>query len=341
MNDPVEIAARDELGALGIKQLKRFWSASIAARGGCPIERENEWLTDKLLLGALGLGLHQTMQYLFQFAPGFADFEDWIATTAGKPDQLLVERFNAAVTGDPVPAAVCKWLEGIENSAPVLNDSDLSFWKENGYVVVRDAISQANRATAEAAIWDYSGASPEEPETWYQAADHGIMLELVQHPALQANRLSTRTHKAFAQLWETPDLWASVDRCGFHPPQRDNHPFPGPDLHWDIDFSQPLTFATQGILYLTDTPEEQGALTLVPGFHQRIHDWFRQLPAGGDPNMQDLHALGSKPVGGQAGDLIIWHQFLPHGASPNLGSQPRIVQYINMQPMTGADSPAD
>ena len=34
----------------------------------------------------------------------------------------------------------------------------------------------------------------------------------------------------------------------------------------------------------------------------------------------------------RAGDLVIWHQALPHGPSPNRGTQPRLVQYINLAP---------
>src|SRR6185503_18788548 len=104
-----------------------------------------------------------------------------------------------------------------------------------------------------------------------------------------------------------------------------------------IDFSQPFDLGTQGILYLTDTPPEQGALTVVPGFHKRISDWVTTLDPGVDPQKEDLHALGSRPIGGQAGDLVIWHQLLPHGSRPNLGTRPRIVQYIEMIPSTPAD----
>jgi len=144
------------------------------------------------------------------------------------------------------------------------------------------------------------------------------------------NRRTERIHRAFAQLWGTADLWVTADRCGFHPPQRAGHPFPGPDLHWDLDFSAPLAFGTQGILYLTDTPAEQGALTLVPGFHRRLPEWLASLPPGADPQQQDLHALGSIPVGARAGDMVIWRDALPHGSRPNLGTRPRIVQYINL-----------
>ncbi len=99
-----------------------------------------------------------------------------------------------------------------------------------------------------------------------------------------------------------------------------------------MSLQRPIPFSTQGILYLTDTPPEQGALTLVPGFQHRIDAWLDQLPADKDPREEDLHALGSIPVGGEAGDLVIWHQALPHGSRANLGEKPRIVQYINMLP---------
>ena len=41
-----------------------------------------------------------------------------------------------------------------------------------------------------------------------------------------------------------------------------------------------------------------------------------------------------KAIAAKAGDLIIWHQALPHGASRNLHHLPRMVQYINMYPAT-------
>jgi ectoine hydroxylase-related dioxygenase (phytanoyl-CoA dioxygenase family) len=37
-------------------------------------------------------------------------------------------------------------------------------------------------------------------------------------------------------------------------------------------------------------------------------------------------------IAGRAGDLVIWHQSLPHGSSPNGSRRPRVVQYINMRP---------
>ena len=260
------------------------------------------------------------------------EFERWIVATTGGIDPLRVARINAAVAGTPYPDEITRWLAGIEASAPVLSSDDLAFWDEHGYVVLHDAVPRETREAAAQALWDHIGASPDDPDTWYPSNDHGIMVQYFQHPAFEANRRSPRIHKAFAQLWGTADLWATTDRVGFNAPERPGFKFRGPHLHWDVSLKTPIPIGTQGILYLTDTEPAQGAFTLVPGFQRWGEEWLASLPAGSNPREQDLHALGSKPIGGRAGDLIIWHQALPHGASPNRATRPRLVQYINMFP---------
>jgi len=304
----------------------------MLTREGVANQRHEEWQADSLLMDALGLARHQTMAYLFQEAPTFAEFEDWIVTTAGKPSKALVERINAELGATNEPALAKEWQESIEQGEPVLGDEELECWEVNGYTIVKSAISRENCDATAKVIWDYVNADPDDPASWYQGADHGMMVELIQHPVLQANRQCDRILKAFAQLWKTTKLWVSADRCSFHPPQTNDCPFPGPDLHWDIDFDAPLGFATQGLLYLADTPAEQGALTVVPGFQHKLKTWLQTLPENSDPNAMDLHALGPVPIAGEAGDLVIWHHFLPHGSRPNLGTRPRLVQYINMNP---------
>ncbi|GAB3025660.1 hypothetical protein GCM10027285_04510 [Oleiagrimonas citrea] len=327
---PVSLPSSTETGALGVPHLKRMWAFAVAARSATEPSRPGEERLDHQVLNALGVGLHQTWEYLMHNASTFEAFEAWIVATAGTPDPFNVERLRAAVHREPCPKVARAWLDAIEASPPVLSDADLAHWNEHGYVVLHDAITEAERQAAVKTICAHVGADLEDPESWYRSSTdrHGIMVELIQHSALDAARRSPRIHKAFAQLWGTADLWPTADRCGFHPPQRQYCPFPGPDLHWDLDLAAPLAFDTQGILYFTDTPAEQGALTVVPGFHHKLPDWLTTLEPGVDPHQQDLHALGSKPIAGRAGDLVIWHAWLPHGSRPNLGERPRIVQYI-------------
>lgn len=327
------LADPGEIGRLGIMQLKRLWSRAMIRRSGRPLRSDlHDCHLDHLVIHACGLGLEQTLDYLHRDAPGFGTFEDWIDATTGGVDPLRVARINAAVSGSPAPHEVRRWLDSVEASPPVLDENDLAFWNEHGFVVLHDAVAVESREAAVAALCARIGARPDEPETWYGPRDHGIMVQYFQHPAFEANRRSPRIHKAFAQIWGHADLWSTTDRVGFNAPERPGFQFPGPHLHWDVSVKTPIPFGTQGILYLTDTPPEQGAFTLVRGFQRWGEDWLNALPRGADPRQENLHALGAVPIGGRAGDLVIWHQALPHGASPNRGTRPRMVQYINMFP---------
>ena len=327
------LAPATETGALGIYQLKRLWSRAIAGRQGrhWPSSVHDRHL-DHLVIHACGIGLEQTLDHLGREAPSFEEFERWIVATTGGVAPERIARINAAVTGRPPPLASARLIAAVEASAPVLSAADFAFWDEHGYVVLHDAVPPVVGEEAAQALWRHLGADPDDPETWYRQRDHGIMVQYFQHPTFDAARRSPRIHKAFAQLWGTADLWNTTDRVGFNPPEREGFRFPGPHLHWDVSVKTPIPFATGGILYLTDTPPEQGAFTLVPGFQRWGEDWLKALPAGADPRRQDLYALSPRAIGGKAGDLIIWHQALPHGASPNRGTKPRLVLYINMFP---------
>ena len=218
---------------------------------------------------------------------------------------------------------------------PVLSAADIDFWEENGYVVLHDAVPPENCKAAERAIWDFLEMDTDDPETWYpDPPRRGIMVEIYQHQALWNNRQYPRIHQAFSEIWGTEKLWVSFDRGSLNPPEREDFKFPGPHLHWDMSLEGPVDgLKVQGVLYLTDTPANQGAFTCIPGFHRELGDWLGDLPEDADPRrLIKERSADSVPVAGKAGDLVIWHSALPHGSSPNSGDRPRIVQYITMSP---------
>ena len=220
-----------------------------------------------------------------------------------------------------------------------LSEEDLRFWKENGYVVAREVIPIENCRATERAIWEFAGMDPDDPETWYLDPPVGnIMKEIYQHQALWDNRQHPRMHGAFSQIWGTEKLSVSRDRASINPPERPGYEFKGPWLHWDLRIEEipPLEkIGVQGILYLTDTAENQGAFVCIPGFHLKVHEWLRSLPEGADPREVVREEFGDQAVAieGGAGDLVIWHTALPHGSSPNSAEVPRIGQYITMNPV--------
>ena len=138
------LAPATETGALGVYQLKRLWSRTMAGRQGhFPPTTMHDRHLDNLVVHAIGLGLEQTAAYLGQAAPDFETFERWIVATTGGIEPERVARINAAVIGADTPQESRRALAAIEASEPVLTAADLAFWEEHGYVVLHDAVPPA------------------------------------------------------------------------------------------------------------------------------------------------------------------------------------------------------
>ena len=333
-NMQASLVPSTETGRIGIMHLKRYWEKGIARRNGGLADNtyQEEWNLDVTLLCALSLGLEQTITYLYQAAPQFHEFEQWVLdVNGGAIPSNAINEFNALVVSNHNES------NKPTKPAAVLNADDLAFWDENGYVIIRQAVSREDCNEAVQVVCDHLGISIADPSTWYQShfSKQGIMVQLFQHPVLERNRRAPAIRGAYEQLWGRTDLWMNTDRVSFNPPENEKWRVPGPRLHWDVSLDLPIPLGLQGLLYLTDTLENQGAFTLVPGFHNKIDNWVRSLPPGSDPRTQDLYQLGPKPIAAGAGDFILWHQALPHGSSPNTATQPRIVQYINYLPVDG------
>ena len=224
-----------------------------------------------------------------------------------------------------------------EQFSPVLSSSDWQFWNENGYIIIPNAVPQANLEAAIQAIADFLGLDPNNPETWYPEKPRRLgFVEMYHHQAFWENRQYPRVYQAFRELWQMEKLWVSFDRANMAPPERPDKPtgFNEPLIHWDFDASlHPDRLMMQGVLYLTDTAADQGGFQCVPGFHRYFHEWVQTQPADRNPHLPDMAGLTVEQIAGKAGDLVIWHSLLPHGNSLNRSrTLPRWSQYILMSP---------
>lgn len=314
---------------LGVPHLERLW-ARTAGSSRPEAAGAAEWQADRLVIDGLGLGLQDALRFLHGGAPSLAEFRAWVLARNG--GAIAPER--AAAVNAAVDRALGRRAADAASCAlePTLGEAELRSFAEDGYVVVRQAVCAEGCSAAAAAIWDYLGMDPDAPDGWSDASRcEGVMITLAHHAAFEANRNAPRLRAAFAQLWGTSDLQVSIDRGGFNPPETADRLFRGAGLHWDTSLKPPIPFQLEGLLYLTDTPPEQGAFRCVPGFHRRIEAWLAALPLGANPRTQDL-SQEARPVAGAAGDLVIWRSALPHAASPNRGLRPRLVQYITCYP---------
>ena len=236
----------------------------------------------------------------------------------------------------------------------VLSKADRAFWEENGYVIVPNAVPQENLDRMVEAIWWFLDMDPEDSETWYKhkpftrdnrcsPISAGGMVEMYQHQAIWDNRQHPKVYQAFAEIWGEEKLWVSLDRANMKPPAREDKPDWNNRgmIHWDLDTSQqPIQFGVQGVLYLTDTAEDQGGFQCVPGFNNTFEEWVKTQPEDRNPHNPDLAGLDVKVIPGNAGDLLIWHRLLAHGNGHNISDKPRLAQYITMSPAPADDESA-
>jgi hypothetical protein len=311
--------------SLGIEALHTYWACHCAPESVAPLPQD----VVRTLLAGLCLNVLETARYLHQERPTYAQFEAWIRERhGGELKDAALDRLRRALAGEAVGAEVGQ-LDGVEG----LTEDDLAHWHEHGYVILRHAISAEAAENTEKAIYDFLGVDRDDPDSWYRGSlGHSIWVPLLRHPALVANRRAPRIHKAHAQLWGRDDLWVTIDQGGFNPPERENWPFPGPHLHWDATLAEPHCFELQGILYLTDVAEDQGAFSCVPGFHRTLKQWLKSVPEGESAQDYARRSLTMKPIAAKRGDMIIWHHLLPHGSSPNRAQRPRVVQYMSLRP---------
>lgn len=273
---------------------------------------QNVWTSFQHILFEYGIGIEETLKFLYFNRPGTQDFQNWI------------EEYKVIYKN-----------ENIEELPDTLSQKDLEFWEENGYIIIKSAISREDCQQTQSAILDFLEASFNEPDSWYKnhEAKEGMMVLFTKHPTLEKNRQSPKILKAYQQLYQTDKIYRVIDKVSFNPPENSSYKFRGSLLHWDVSLQIPIPFELQGLLYLTDVKQDSGAFHCVPGFHHKIEDWLQTLPENSNPREIAFNELKSVPVVGNAGDFVIWHQALPHCATPNISKLPRIVQYMTYLPI--------
>jgi len=223
----------------------------------------------------------------------------------------------------------------------VLSDDDWHFWKHNGYVVIKQAVSKEQAAATAAFLWEFEEKDPANPATWYtppraemkmkELANTG-MVEVYNHQHLWNNRQVQRVYDAFVDIWGTEKLWVSIDRANLNFPIQPGFEYKG-FIHWDYDpETKPVN--VQGVLALADqTDENMGGFQCVPELYRTYDTWKLTQPGDRNHFMPDVSGLELVKVLLEAGDLLIFNSLEPHGIRPNLSKDKvRIAQYLSMMP---------
>ena len=225
----------------------------------------------------------------------------------------------------------------------VLSEADWAFWIENGYVVVKNAVSRADAQRTADFLWEFEEKDKNDPSTWYSAprADMQMkelvntgMVEVYNHQFLWNNRQAKRIYDAFTDIWGTEKLWVTIDRANLNFPIRPGFEYKG-FIHWDYD-PETKPQNVQGVLALADQNDENmGGFQCIPELYQTYDTWKLTQPADRDRFKPDITVFEDKLVKVKlnAGDLLIFNSTQPHGIRANRSADKvRIAQYISMMP---------
>ncbi len=233
--------------------------------------------------------------------------------------------------------------EATKDSLRVLTEKQWQFWKENGYVVIKQAVPRQQAQDTAAFLWEFEDKDPENPDTWYTQARAEIqmkelagtgMVEVYNNQHLWNNRQTQKVYDAFVDIWGTEKLWVTIDRANLNFPMRPGHEYKG-FIHWDYD-PETRPQNVQGVLALADqTDENMGGFQCIPWLYRNYDTWKLTQPDDRDHFKPDISGIEDKliKVPLEAGDLLIFNSSEPHGIRPNRsGDKVRIAQYISMMP---------
>lgn len=233
--------------------------------------------------------------------------------------------------------------EADKDSLRVLTEEQWQFWKENGYVVVKQAVPREQAEATASFLWEFEDKTPTDQETWYTEARAEIqmkelagtgMVEVYNNQHLWNNRQTQKVYDAFVDIWGTEKLWVTIDRANLNFPMRPGHEYKG-FIHWDYD-PETKPQNVQGVLALADqTDENMGGFQCIPWLFRNYDTWKLTQPDDRDHFKPDISGIEDKlvKVPLKAGDLLIFNSSEPHGIRPNRSEDKvRIAQYISMMP---------
>ncbi|MEP7320981.1 MAG: phytanoyl-CoA dioxygenase family protein [Saprospiraceae bacterium] len=266
----------------------------------------------------------------------------------GMATTMIPQNNHLDIPGNPSTATTSKISLSDRSSESVqplriLSEEDWSFWKHNGYVIIKNAVSREQVSETAKFIWEFEEKDPNDKSTWYSVPRAEMkmkeltntgMVEVYNNQYLWNNRQMQRVYDAFVDIWGTEKLWVTIDRANLNFPLRPGFEYKA-FIHWDYD-PETKPQNVQGVLALADqTDEEMGGFQCIPELYRNYDTWKLTQPEDRNHFKPDIEAFKDKlvKVKLEAGDLLIFNSTQPHGIRANNSTDKvRIAQYISMMP---------
>lgn len=204
----------------------------------------------------------------------------------------------------------------------MLDSSDIQFYRDNGYLVVKNLFNDEMIFKGLSAIDEILSRSDADENSEKEPKDNAIVRRIWS---------PTKKHMAFVELAEDKQLLDIVqhligENIVFHYSKLNmKGPKVGSLVEWHQDFSYyPHTNSDllTALIFLDDATIENGCLQVVPGSHKHgllshnIDDFFRG-------KIQGVNENDAIYIEAEAGDVLFLHCLTMHASAVNTSSIPR------------------
>ncbi len=219
----------------------------------------------------------------------------------------------------------------------MISDEQTAFYRENGYLIVDDAIDPADLAEMQQVTRDFierSRAVTESDDIFDLDRGHSA-----DNPRLTRIKLPHLRHPVFDRVMRSDRLMSILrpllgDDIRLHTSKLNTKaPGGGAAVEWHQDWAfYPHTnddMLAVGIM-LDDVAEENGPLMVIPGSHRGpvLSHFSGGVFCGAvDPGDPDFDLSKAVTLTGRAGSLSLHHVRLLHGSAPNRSERPRMLLF--------------
>lgn len=219
----------------------------------------------------------------------------------------------------------------------MIGEQERQAFLECGYLVIPGVLPLDLCQRVVDAILAFTGVRLDDRATWHPQRFAGLgVVPLHHHQALWDVRQHPAVYEVFRELYGREDLWVSMDRAGYKPPASDGtKDWDRAPIHWDCDPWSMDELSIQGLFYLTDTSEDQGAFSCVPSMYRNLGTWRADHAEDENRRYPRVAEQDVVAVAGGAGSLVVFNRLMPHTNGLNRSPRPRFAQYVTMSPAGG------
>jgi len=223
-----------------------------------------------------------------------------------------------------------------------LTPEDKAFFKENGYLVKRDTLTDEQVTAGVDEIWKHIEADRSDPSTWMDAGP--VFPKCGDSDAIMAALYDSPVYGMAEQL-VGPGLLSRPSSFGpkLNYPAKEAIEWNPGGGHLD-GYYTPTNGVPEGTvgrffvgitLYLSHQEPEGGGFTVWPGTHLQAAEYFRKHsilnPKGG--GVRDVFDMPEPvEITGPPGTVCFWHGSTVHAASRNCSSNIRMCMITRLSP---------